>query len=129
MQGRGFSRCSLNFCAAIISAMHCATPSPGSTFFVSTIVTRGARSADCSGSRERRKSQNPESPRLEGHYLLINKTLIEVIALFALAFIPTGRWGGLDGFIRLMCCSRPKTANDPPKSESQQQQQQQPAST
>jgi uncharacterized membrane protein YphA (DoxX/SURF4 family) len=43
----------------------------------------------------------PESPRLEGHYLLINKTLIEVIALLALAFIPTGRWAGLDG---LLCC-------------------------
>jgi uncharacterized membrane protein YphA (DoxX/SURF4 family) len=68
----------------------------------------------------------PESPRLEGHYLLINKTLIEVIALFALAFIPTGRWGGLDGLIRLMCCSTPKAASESAKS---QQQQQQPVAT
>jgi uncharacterized membrane protein YphA (DoxX/SURF4 family) len=45
----------------------------------------------------------PESPRLEGHYLLINKTLIEVIALFALAFLPTGRWAGLDGLFCLCC--------------------------
>jgi len=42
----------------------------------------------------------PESPRLEGHYLIINKTLIEVLALFALSFIPTGRWAGLDGILQ-----------------------------
>ncbi len=46
----------------------------------------------------------PESPKAEGHYLLINKTLIEVIALLALAFIPTGRWAGLDGLLGLCCC-------------------------
>lgn len=43
----------------------------------------------------------PESPRLEGHYLYVNKTLIEAIALGALAFIPTGRWAGLDGLLSL----------------------------
>ena len=42
----------------------------------------------------------PESLRLEGHYLIINKTLIEVLALFALSFIPTGRWAGLDGILQ-----------------------------
>jgi uncharacterized membrane protein YphA (DoxX/SURF4 family) len=41
----------------------------------------------------------PESPRLEGHYLFINKTLIEVLALGALAFLPTGRWAGVDALI------------------------------
>ena len=49
----------------------------------------------------------PESPRLEGHYLVVNKTLIEVIALLTLAFIPTGRWAGLDGLLQFMlpgCC-------------------------
>jgi uncharacterized membrane protein YphA (DoxX/SURF4 family) len=51
----------------------------------------------------------PESPRLEGHYLLINKTLIEVIALLALAFLPTGRWAGLDGLLGLCCCGKAKT--------------------
>ncbi len=41
----------------------------------------------------------PESPRLEGHYLFINKTLIEVLALAALTFLPTGRWAGLDALL------------------------------
>jgi uncharacterized membrane protein YphA (DoxX/SURF4 family) len=50
----------------------------------------------------------PESPRLEGHYLLINKTLIEVIALLALTFIPTGRWAGVDGLICLCCSGKTK---------------------
>src|SRR5947209_13478658 len=38
----------------------------------------------------------PEPPRVEGHYLFINKTLIEVLALGALTFLPTGRWAGVD---------------------------------
>jgi uncharacterized membrane protein YphA (DoxX/SURF4 family) len=49
----------------------------------------------------------PEGPRLEGHYMVINKTLIEVIALFALTFIPTGRWAGIDGLLQFVlpsCC-------------------------
>jgi len=50
----------------------------------------------------------PESPRLEGHYLLINKTLIEVLALFALTFIPTGRWAGIDGLL-CACCGKSNT--------------------
>jgi uncharacterized membrane protein YphA (DoxX/SURF4 family) len=41
----------------------------------------------------------PESPRLEGHYLFINKTLIEILALGALTFLPTGRWAGVDALI------------------------------
>jgi uncharacterized membrane protein YphA (DoxX/SURF4 family) len=41
----------------------------------------------------------PESPRAEGHYLFINKTLIEVLALGALTFLPTGRWGGVDALL------------------------------
>jgi uncharacterized membrane protein YphA (DoxX/SURF4 family) len=44
----------------------------------------------------------PESPRLEGHYVLINKTLIEVFALLALAFLPTGRWAGIDGLLQFV---------------------------
>jgi uncharacterized membrane protein YphA (DoxX/SURF4 family) len=51
----------------------------------------------------------PESPRLEGHYLVINKTLIEVIALLALTFIPTGRWAGLDALLCLCCCGKANT--------------------
>jgi uncharacterized membrane protein YphA (DoxX/SURF4 family) len=51
----------------------------------------------------------PESPRLEGHYLLVNKTFIEVIALLALGFLPTGRWAGLDGLLGLCCLPTRKT--------------------
>lgn len=48
----------------------------------------------------------PGSPPMPGpeHSLIINKNLIEVIALFALATVPTGLWFGLDrilfGFFR-----------------------------
>jgi uncharacterized membrane protein YphA (DoxX/SURF4 family) len=45
----------------------------------------------------------PDSPRLEGHYLIINKTLIEALALGALAFIPTGCWAGFDGLLQSCC--------------------------
>jgi uncharacterized membrane protein YphA (DoxX/SURF4 family) len=59
----------------------------------------------------------PESPRLEGHYLIVNKTLIEVIALLALTFLPTGRWAGLDGLLCLFCCRGAKMAPDAPTKE------------
>ncbi len=52
----------------------------------------------------------PESPRLEGHYIFINKTLIEVIALAALACMPTGRWAGLDALVAMVCCGPKKKA-------------------
>lgn len=39
----------------------------------------------------------PDNPRAEGHYLFINKNLIECLALLALATLPSGRWLGLDG--------------------------------
>lgn len=55
----------------------------------------------------------PESPRSEGHYLLINKTLIEVIALLALAFLPTGKWAGLDGLLGLCCCKEKESKPAP----------------
>jgi uncharacterized membrane protein YphA (DoxX/SURF4 family) len=42
----------------------------------------------------------PESPRLEGHYLYVNKTLIEVFALLALATTRSGRWFGLDALLQ-----------------------------
>lgn len=38
----------------------------------------------------------PTPPNAEGHYLIVNKTLIEMLALLALATLPTGRWFGLD---------------------------------
>jgi uncharacterized membrane protein YphA (DoxX/SURF4 family) len=44
----------------------------------------------------------PESPRSEGHYLYVNKNIIEMCALFALAFLPTGKWAGLDALLRFL---------------------------
>jgi thiosulfate dehydrogenase [quinone] large subunit len=35
----------------------------------------------------------------EGAYLLVNKTLVEVLALGVLALFPTGQWIGLDRFL------------------------------
>jgi uncharacterized membrane protein YphA (DoxX/SURF4 family) len=44
----------------------------------------------------------PDSPRAEGHYLFVNKNLIECLALLALATVPTGRWLGLDGLFSVL---------------------------
>ena len=44
----------------------------------------------------------PESPRAEGHYLYINKNIIEMTALLALATMRTGRWAGLDGILQFL---------------------------
>ncbi len=41
----------------------------------------------------------PASPTAEGHYLIVNKNLIEMLALLALVFIPTGQWIGFDALI------------------------------
>lgn len=41
----------------------------------------------------------PEAPGPE-HSLIVNKNLIECIACLALAFMPTGRWVGLDALVR-----------------------------
>jgi uncharacterized membrane protein YphA (DoxX/SURF4 family) len=42
----------------------------------------------------------PENIRAEGHYLFVNKNLIEALALLVLATLPTGRWVGLDGLLQ-----------------------------
>jgi uncharacterized membrane protein YphA (DoxX/SURF4 family) len=42
-----------------------------------------------------------ENPRAEGHYLYINKNLIEMLALLTLATTRSGRWVGLDGLFQL----------------------------
>lgn len=44
----------------------------------------------------------PESPKAEGHYLYINKNIIEMFALLALACLPTGRWAGVDGILQFL---------------------------
>jgi uncharacterized membrane protein YphA (DoxX/SURF4 family) len=43
----------------------------------------------------------PQPPGPE-HSFIVNKNLIEVIALLAIAFMPTGSWFGLDGIFRWM---------------------------
>jgi uncharacterized membrane protein YphA (DoxX/SURF4 family) len=44
----------------------------------------------------------PENPKAEGHYLLINKNIIEMLALLALATVPSGRWFGVDGLLQFL---------------------------
>jgi len=44
----------------------------------------------------------PEALRTEGHYYFVNKNLVEMLALLALATTPSGRWLGLDGLIRFI---------------------------
>jgi uncharacterized membrane protein YphA (DoxX/SURF4 family) len=41
----------------------------------------------------------PANPRAEGHYLFINKNIIEMLALLTLATTRSGRWVGLDGLL------------------------------
>ena len=41
----------------------------------------------------------PAPPNAEGHYLFVNKNLIEMLACLALAFLPTGQWIGLDALL------------------------------
>jgi uncharacterized membrane protein YphA (DoxX/SURF4 family) len=44
----------------------------------------------------------PASPRLEGFYLYINKTFIEMLALLTLATTRSGRWFGLDALLQFL---------------------------
>jgi uncharacterized membrane protein YphA (DoxX/SURF4 family) len=41
----------------------------------------------------------PVSPRAEGHYFIVDKNLVEMLACMALAFLPTGYWVGLDAVL------------------------------
>jgi uncharacterized membrane protein YphA (DoxX/SURF4 family) len=41
----------------------------------------------------------PANPLAEGHYLIVSKNLIEMIALLALMCFPTGQWIGLDALL------------------------------
>jgi uncharacterized membrane protein YphA (DoxX/SURF4 family) len=52
----------------------------------------------------------PESPRAEGHYLFINKNIIEMLALLTLATTRSGRWAGLDGLLQFLRPSSWQTA-------------------
>jgi uncharacterized membrane protein YphA (DoxX/SURF4 family) len=55
----------------------------------------------------------PESPRAEGHYLFVNKNIVEMLALLTLATTRSGRWAGLDGLLQFL---RPRRWQDAPPS-------------
>ena len=42
----------------------------------------------------------PEVLKTEGHYFIVNKNLVEMLALLVLATTRTGFWVGLDGLVR-----------------------------
>jgi uncharacterized membrane protein YphA (DoxX/SURF4 family) len=44
----------------------------------------------------------PDNPKLEGHYLYVNKTMILVLALLALGTTRSGRWMGIDGVFQFL---------------------------
>jgi uncharacterized membrane protein YphA (DoxX/SURF4 family) len=44
----------------------------------------------------------PDNPRAEGHYIFINKNIIEMLALLALATTRSGRWAGIDGLLQFL---------------------------
>jgi uncharacterized membrane protein YphA (DoxX/SURF4 family) len=44
----------------------------------------------------------PENLHAEGHYLFVNKNLIEMLALICLATTHSGRWVGLDGLLQFL---------------------------
>jgi uncharacterized membrane protein YphA (DoxX/SURF4 family) len=44
----------------------------------------------------------PDPPRAEGHYLFINKNVIEMLALLVLATTRSGTWFGLDGLLQFL---------------------------
>jgi uncharacterized membrane protein YphA (DoxX/SURF4 family) len=52
----------------------------------------------------------PENLRTEGHYLFVNKNLIEMLALLTLATTRSGYWAGVDGIVRFLCPWRWRTS-------------------
>ena len=41
----------------------------------------------------------PPAPAVVGHALVVDKNFVEMVAIFALATLPVGRWAGLDHFL------------------------------
>ena len=41
----------------------------------------------------------PEIPPMVGNFMFVSKDVVELLALLFLAFVPSGRWGGLDYFL------------------------------
>src|SRR5207302_1030931 len=58
----------------------------------------------------------PETLRAEGH-LIINKNLVEMLALLTLATLPTGRWVGIDRLLshlgKRQAAAKPQAAAPP----------------
>jgi uncharacterized membrane protein YphA (DoxX/SURF4 family) len=52
----------------------------------------------------------PAAPNNEGYYLFVNKNLIEMLALLALATTTSGRWFGLDALIHAIFFGRRRPA-------------------
>jgi uncharacterized membrane protein YphA (DoxX/SURF4 family) len=61
----------------------------------------------------------PDNPRVEGHYLFVNKNLIEMLALLVLATVPTGRWFGLDGLLQFLNPWRGRSSRPSPEANGQ----------
>jgi len=59
----------------------------------------------------------PTNPVVEGHYVFVNKNLIEMLALLVLATTPSGRWVGLDGLLRFLNPWRRRAAVAAPTAE------------
>lgn len=59
----------------------------------------------------------PDPPRAEGHYLLINKNIIEMLALLTLATTRSGYWAGLDGLLQFLRPGRWRRRAEPVKLE------------
>src|SRR5205823_3046682 len=52
---------------------------------------------------------SPDKPKAEGHYLIVNKNVVGLLALLTLATTASGRWFGLDRVIRDLksrCCKK-----------------------
>jgi len=45
----------------------------------------------------------PESPMAGGHYLIVNRNMVEAVALLMIATSRIGRWGGLDAYVSRFC--------------------------
>jgi len=56
----------------------------------------------------------PDNPKAEGLELFINKNVIEVLALLALATTASGKWVGLDGLVQFLNPFRRGTPPPPP---------------
>jgi hypothetical protein len=58
----------------------------------------------------------PANPQAEGHYFIVNKNLIEMLACLALVFIPTSFWVGLDAVLFGWMFRRRRTSDIPTRS-------------